>query len=396
MRWLVLSFLLAVTTFNYMDRLMLSVLSPLLRETFQLNESLYGNISAIFQVAYALGYIVLGKVIDRVGTRAGLAVAAAVWSLASAFHATVSSPGQFGLWRALLGFSEGANFPACSKAVAEWFPPEERALATGIYNAGVNLASVVGPPIFVAVTAAYGWRACFTAISLLGFLWVAVWLAFCPKNPPLKPTAASKGRPMKELLALRKTWAFVLGKILVDPVWYFLLFWLPLYFKDSLHLQMAQIGWVLPFIYFFSGVGSVLAGWLSGHFLKRGWPTRKARLAVLFTCAVLVPTALATAIGGDLYRAALLFALAAAAHQAYSSIAFTIPADVFPSSDVATVLGLGGSAGAFSSVLFSAILPGYLIPKIGYTPMLLILPLGYLAAATVASRLYGDFGEQTA
>lgn len=392
MRWIVLSLLLAVTTFNYLDRLMLSVLSPVLRETFALNESLYGNIAAVFQVCYALGYIVLGKAIDHVGTRTGLAVAAAVWSLASALHATVSDASQFGAWRALLGFSEGANFPACSKAVAEWFPAEERALATGIYNAGVNLASVIGPPIFVAVTANYGWRACFTAVSLLGLAWVAAWLVFCPRTPP-RAVNPQRGRTFRELLRLRATWGFVCGKILVDPVWYFLLFWLPLYFRDSLHLQMSQIGWVLPFIYFLSGAGSVLAGWLSGVFLRRGWTTRRARLAVLFTCAVLVPLTLGGAVGGELYRAALLFGVAAAAHQAYSSIAFTIPADVFPSSDVGAVLGLGGAAGAISSVLFSAVLPGYLIPRIGYTPMLLVLPLGYLAAATVASRFYGSFGE---
>ena len=390
MRWFVLSLLFAVTTINYMDRLMLSVLSPVLRDSFHLNESLYGNIAAAFQLSYALGYIVLGKAIDKFGTRTGLAVAAIVWSFASALHATVSDATQFGAWRALLGFSEGANFPACSKAVAEWFPAEERALATGIYNAGVNLASVIGPPIFVAITANYGWRFCFGAISAIGLLWVAVWIAYCPASPVTAETAV-KGRPISQLLKLRATWGFVLGKTFVDPVWYFLLFWLPLYFRDSLHLQMSQIGWVLPFIYFLSGAGSVLAGWLSGVLLRRGLSTRTARLAILFTCAVLVPLLLAGALGGGLYRAAILFGLAAAAHQAYSSIAFTIPGDIFPSSDVATILGLGGSAGALSSVVFSAILPGYLIPRLGYAPLLLILPLGYLVAASLAARFYGGF-----
>lgn len=390
MRWFVLSLLLAVTTINYLDRLMLSVLSPVLRETFQLNETLYGNIAAAFQLSYAIGYLVLGKAIDKFGTRTGLAVAAVVWSFASALHATVSDAAQFGAWRALLGFSEGANFPACSKAVAEWFPAEERALATGIYNAGVNLASVIGPPAFVAITANYGWRVCFTAISITGLFWVAAWLACCPAMPP-RIVPPPMGRPLSELLGLRTTWAFILGKVFVDPVWYFLLFWLPLYFHDSLKLRMNQIGWVLPFIYFLSGAGSVLAGWLSGVLLRRGLTVRRARLAILFTCAVVAPCSLAGAMGGGLYRSAILFGIAAAAHQAYSSIAFTIPGDVFSSSDVATVLGLGGSAGAFTSVMFSAILPGYLIPRIGYTPLLLVLPLGYLVAAGIAARLYGAF-----
>ena len=164
MRWMILSLLVAVTTINYLDRLLLSVLSPVLRDYFHFNESVYGNISGAFQIAYAFGFLALGKLVDRYGTKAGLGVAVAVWSAASLMHATVTGVGQLGAWRALLGLSEGANFPACNKAVSEWFPAEERALATGIFNAGVNLASVIGPPLFITVTALYGWRTCFAAI----------------------------------------------------------------------------------------------------------------------------------------------------------------------------------------------------------------------------------------
>ena len=298
---------------------------------------------------------------------------------------------QFAVWRGLLGFSEAMNFPACTKAASEWFSKSERALATGIFNAGPNVASVVGPPLFVALTEQRGWRTCFIAVSAAGLVWLLFWVWLY--RTPVAAERESKPAPVAStvLLQHRATWGYVLGKALVDPAWFFLLYWLPLYFRDVQKLDMTQIGWALPVIYFSSGVGSVSAGWISSRFLRMGWTTRRARMAVIMTCAVIVPVAIGAAIGGTTQRTIAFFSLAAAAHQAFSSMAFTIAGDVFPGHVLGTVLGWGGFAGSISSVIFSALIPGLLVPLLGYTPLLIALSLGYLATAILTRFTFGDF-----
>ncbi len=391
MQWTILALLLAVTSINYLDRLLLSVLAPVLRDHFHFTEGLYGNVNAAFQVFYALGFLASGAIIDRYGVKKGLTVGAICWSLASAMHASVVGAAQFGVWRAILGFSEAINFPACNKAVAEWFPAENRALATGIFNSGPNVASVIGPPAFVALTASFGWRWCFLAVSLFGLLWVAAWLLFYPATPGSPAHRPANGFGIRKALRFRQTRGYALSKALVDPFWYFLLFWLPLYFRDIRGLEMRQIGWALPCIYFSSGLGSVTAGWFSGFLLRRTGGTRAARLLTLLICASLVPVALLSTLGGNLTLAIVMFSIAAAAHQGFSSISFTLPSDVFPSRVLGTVLGFGSFAGTVSSVVFSAVLPGYLIPVFGYQPLLLVLSFGYLAAVAVVHLHFGDF-----
>ena len=390
MRWAVLALLLAVTSINYLDRLLFSVLSPVLRDEFRFDERLYGNVTAAFQVAYAVGFLALGPMLDRLGTKAGLALAALVWTVASLLHATVSGAAQFGIWRGLLGFAEGANFPACNKALAEWFEDKDRAFAAGILNTGPNIASVIGPPMFVALTASYGWRACFVGVSVLGFLWVVAWMRLY--HPRLRVIAVVPARlSIGDTLKHRPALGYVLGKVLVDPAYFFLLYWLPLYFRDVRRLEMNQIGWALPFIYFMSGVGSVTAGWVSSWMLRAGWPTQRARLTVMGSCAIVVPIAIGSAIYGTVTQTIVLFSLAAAAHQAFSSMAYTLPGDVFPSSVLGTVFGWGGFAGSMSSVIFSALLPGLLVPIFGYTPLLITLSFGYLAATAVTWKTFGEF-----
>ena len=389
MRWAVLGLLVAVTMVNYLDRLLLSVLSPVLRDYFHFNETVYGNITGAFQIAYAFGFLALGKYVDRVGTKVGLGVAAAVWSVASLLHSTVTSAAQFGAWRAVLGLAESANFPACNKAISEWFPLSERALATGIFNGGVNAASVIGPPFFIALSSRYGWRACFVAVSSIGFLWLLAW-STAYRTPHSAPRCSGKPT-LHPTWHYRQAWGFIIGKTLVDPSFFFMLFWLPLYFRDARNLDMNQIGWALPSIYFASGLGSVMAGWSSGFLLRRGWSKRRARIMIMLACAAVIPCAILAALAGSVTGTVLLFSLAAAAHQAFSSIAYTTPGDVFPSTAVGTVQGLGGFAGGISSVIFSAVLPGYLIPHFGYTPMLVVLSFGYLVAVAVYSRAFGDF-----
>jgi len=391
MRWVVLALLLVVTSINYLDRLLLSVLAPVLRDDFHFSERLYGYVNGSFQIFYAFGFLASGVLLDRFGVKKGLAAGAVLWSVASAMHATVTGAAQFAVWRAMLGLTEAVNFPACNKAVAEWFPAEQRALATGIFNAGPNVASVIGPPLFIWLSASYGWRVCFAAVSLAGVLWVAAWLAFYRTSENLAPPVAGGGYGLREALRIRQTRGYAISKVLVDPVWYFLLFWLPLYFRDVRGLEMKEIGWALPCIYFASGVGSVTAGWLSGHLLARGRSRRAARMVTLSLCAAVPPMVLFLAMGGTLTRTIVLFSAAAAAHQAFSSISFTLPGDVFPARTLGTILGVGSFAGTISSVLFSAILPGYLIPLFGYKPLLVTLSFGYVAAVVVIHRHFGDF-----
>ena len=395
MKWVILAFLLAVTSINYLDRLLLSVLAPVLRDDFHFTERLYGNVNAIFQIFYALGFLVCGMLLDRYGVKKALAMGALWWSLASAMHASVTSAAQFGVWRAMLGLSEAINFPACNKAVAEWFPAEDRALATGIFNSGPNLASVLGPPVFVVLTASFGWRFCFLAVSLAGLLWVAVWVRYYPARVEARPSRTAGNMSFGKVLRFRPARGFALSKVLVDPLWYFLLFWLPLYFRDVRGLEMSQIGWALPCIYFSSGVGSVTAGWFSGFLMRKGKSKRAARLMTLLICAVLVPVGLSCAVNGSLILAIAMFSVAAAAHQGFSSISFTLPGDVFPAQVLGTILGFGSFAGTVSSVVFSALVPGYLIPILGYKPLLLILSLGYLAAVAVIQFHFGDFRPVT-
>ena len=367
------------------------MLAPILRDQFHFNESLYGNINAAFQICYAFGFLASGALIDRYGVKRGLAVGAALWSVASAMHATVTGAAQFGLWRGVLGLTESVNFPACNKAVAEWFPARERALATGIFNAGPNLASVIGPPLFVFLTSSFGWRVCFAAVSLLGLLWLILWLRLYRPSPDPSVKPAAHGLGFRTALRFRQTRGYALSKILVDPTWYFLLFWLPLYFRDVLGLEMSQIAWALPCIYFASGAGSVAAGWISGFLLGRGCSLRTARMAMLAACAMIIPLALFSALGGTLTTTIAMFSAAAAAHQAFSSLSFTIPGDVLPIGTLGATLGIGSFAGTISSVAFSAILPGYLIPIWGYKPLLLTLSFGYLAAVGVLHLHFGDF-----
>jgi len=390
MRWKVLALLVAATMVNYLDRLLLSVLSPVLRDYFHFSERLYGVVTGAFQIAYAVGFLVLGRWVDRVGTKTGLAVAAAAWSVASLLHATVTGAAQFGVWRTMLGFFEGAIFPSCTKAISEWFPQEERALATGIFNAGVNAASVIAPPIFIALSALYGWRACFVGVSSLGFLWLFMW-GKVYRSPSTLAPKAHETITIRCALSYRQARGFILGKILVDPSFFFMLFWLPLYFRDVRKLEMSQIGWALPWIYFVSGLGSIIAGWSSGFAMRNGWTKRRARIFTMLVCAVIVPSAIAVAMGGSVLRTVLFFSVAAGAHQAFSSLAYTTPGDVFPAAAVGTVQGLGGFAGAMSSVIFSAVIPGYLIPLFGYTPILIVLSFGYLAAVLVYATAFGNF-----
>ncbi len=388
MLWL----LFFATTINYLDRIVFSVLVPVIRADLHLSDEQYGLMTSAFTSAYTIGFIFIGKFIDRYGTKLGYATATLFWSIAAGLHALARTPFDLGLWRAALGLGESGNFPAAIKAVAEWFPAEERAFATGIFNSGTTAASIIGPPVLVAVASAYGWRSAFIVTASLGIIWLVMWQATYHDKPV---DMASPELPVGWLQALqtRETWGFALGKFFTDPVWWFYLFWLPLYLYDIRKFDMKQVGWVLPVLYTSAGIGSLFGGWLSGYFLKRGWPPGKARKTAMGLCAGFMPLAAMGVLVPSNIGAILLFSVALAGHQGWSANLYTTTSDVFPKNAVASVIGIGGAAGGVGGVIFSSLIPGYLIPLVGYRPVFLIMGFFYLAGWYCVHFFMGDLNR---
>jgi ACS family hexuronate transporter-like MFS transporter len=390
MRWWILFLLFLATLINYMDRTIFAVLYPLMRADLHMDETVYGYLTGAFQAAYTVGYLIMGRIVDQLGTKAGFAVAAAVWSIAAGLHATVVNAAQLSGFRGLLGFSEAGNFPAAIKGVAEWFPQEQRALATGLFNSGSNLASVVGPPVFVALEHAFGWRTCFLLTASLGGLWLALW--WFSYRTPEKVEVEEKVVRMSYLdaLKIKETWGFALGKFLTDPVWWFYLFWLPLYLHDVRHMESTDYARALSFIYFMACFGSLGGGWLSGFLMKRGWDKGKARKMAMFICAAAMPVAALGVVVPNLLLSIGLFSIATSAHQGFSANLFTTTSDVFPKSALGSVTGIGGCAGGLGGVIFAAIVPGYMVKYFGYTPLFLVMSSFYLIALLVLHNLMGS------
>lgn len=388
-RWSILTLLFFATTINYLDRIVFSVLSPVIRDEMKLSPTDYGYINGAFQIFYTAGFLLAGKLIDRYGTKIGFAVCAIAWSFAALGHTFAQGPWQLAFWRALLGVGEAGNFPAAIKATTEWFPRKDRAFATGIFNSGAPISSIVGPPLFAWMVAVFGWRACFAITAATGFVWAAVWWLFY-RQPEAHPEvnraelayihgdideretgAGSIG--WVAVLAYPQTWAFIFAKFFSDPVWWFYLYWLPLYFADVRHFDLKQTGWALPVIYSASGIGSVAGGWISGLFIRRGWQALSARKAGMAIFAAMMPLAATSVLVADPLIAISLVCIATAAHQGWSANLFTTTSDLFPKNAVGSVTGIGGCAGGLGGVLFSAIIPGYVVANFGYTPVFLTM-----------------------
>ena len=366
-RWVICALLFFATTINYVDRGILGVLAPDLQKAIGWTDTQYGDINAAFSFAYAIGFVLFGRFIDRVGTRVGYAVALVVWSLAAAGHAMARSAFGFGVARFLLGLGEAGNFPAAIKATAEWFPRRERALATGIFNAGSNVGAVVAPLVVPMLTLWAGWPAAFAVTGLLGLAWVALWLPLYERpervrhvsaaelkwiaSDPPEPTAAV---PWSSLLPHRQTWAVAAGKFLTDPVWWFYLFWSAKFLADRFGADLKRIGLPLVTIYLMADVGSVAGGWLSSWLLARGRSANAARKIALLACALcVVPVSLAPVVS-SMWVAVLLIGLAAAAHQGFSANMYTLASDMFPRRAVGSVIGIAGTAGAVGGILMQA------------------------------------------
>lgn len=401
-RWWILSLLFLATTINYLDRIAFSVLIPLIRTDLHIDDIMYGFINGSFTIVYAVGFIFMGKFIDRYGTRIGFSVAVFFWSVAACLHAFSSSAVNLGVWRGFLGGAEAGNFPAAIKSVAEWFPKKERAFATGIFNAGSNVASMLGPQMFVAMSAAFGWRACFLITGSLGFVWLGGWLLMYQKPVDHKGVSDSErelilsDREVEgpsvgwgEMLKHRETWGFGLAKFLTDPVWWFYLYWLPPYFYDVRKLKLTEIAWALPVIYLMADVGSIGGGWLSGYFIGRGWPVSKARKVTMAICACCMPVAATAVLVENIFLTIALISLATAAHQGWSANLFTTTSDVFPKHAVASVTGFGGFMGSSFGFICS-IATGYIVSGFGYVPVFLIMGSFHLIAWLAVHNMLGD------
>lgn len=404
-RWRILALLFFATTINYLDRILLGFLLPAIRQETHITDQEYGYITGAFQVAYTIGFLIAGKFIDRIGTRVGYAVALAWWSIAAGLHALSAGAVSLGGWRALLGLGEAGNFPAAIKGVAEWFPKKDRAFATGIFNAGSNVASMVGPPMFAAINQVYGWRACFLLTSALGAVWLVFWLTMyhTPEQHPavgstelayIRADAAGDANAPKlswgDVFKYKQTWGYAIAKFLTDPVWWFYLYWVPPYLFDVRHMDLKQIGWALPVIYLMADFGSVGGGWLSGFLMRKGWPNGKARKAAMGLCAGLMPVAALAVLADGPVLAIGLISIATAAHQGWSANLYTTASDAFPKAATASITGIGGCFGGLGGFLFSAVIPGYVVTHFGYKPMFLMLGAFHLTALFFVHKLLGD------
>ena len=381
-----MALLFGATTVNYVDRQVLGILAPTLSRELRWTETDYAAIVSWFSVAYGLGLLVMGRVMDRIGVRAGLAIAVLVWSLAAMGHALVRTVAGFGVARALLGLGESGNFPAAVKAVAQWFPKSERALATGVFNAGSNVGVVVAALLVPPIALGLGWRWAFLATGALDLIWLALWVALYrePARPPrLSDTERSGADTMSwgSLIGRRQTWAFIVGKALTDPVWLFYLFWLPKFLDASFGVRLAGLAAPLVVIYVAADVGSITGGWMSGALIKRGWSVNRGRKTALLIAALcIVPTMFAPA-AGRLWVAVSIVSVAAGAHQWWSANLYTTVSDMFPREAVASVVGIGGCAGLFSAFGFQR-LTGAILQATGgnYAPIFAVLGLAYLGA----------------
>ena len=391
MRWYVLSLLFVVSTINYLDRAILAVLLPEIRSQIAINTGTYGTITFWFQILYALGSLIGGRLLDKYGTRIGFGAAAALWSLAATLNAFAANALHFGLLRGMLGLGESTNFPACNKAAAELFPPSQRATVMGVVHFGANLANIIGPPLFIWVALSLGWRACFAIVGGIGFLWVPAWLMGY-RLPVQTGTPQQKAATlsMKAVLLYRQAWGYAWAKFLTDPVWWFFLFWIPIYLNDVRHLTASERATALTVIYAISSVGALLGGAISSYLIKNGWSVGKARKTVMLVCACIMPVA---ALGVFADRSAvtvLFFGISMAAHAAWMTNVFTTTADVFPKQAVGVANGFGNCVGGIGGALFSGLIPGYIIPVVGYIPVLLTLSWFYLIALLLIHKLMGN------
>ena len=376
LRWTICALVFFATTINYLDRAVISLLKSTLTKDLKWDDADYANVEIAFKISYAIGLMLAGRVIDKIGTKKGYSWATGLWSIAAIAHAFAKNVFGFAVARAALGVTEAGNFPAAIKTTAEWFPKKERALATGLFNSGANIGAIVAPLTvpFIAVT--YGWQWAFVITGLLGLVWLLFWNKYYhtpathPKitpeelayiNSDVEPLEFNEAPKLVKkytwgmLLGYKQTWAFSIGKLLTDPIWWFYLFWLPDFLESQYALKGTQIALPVATVYTLSVIGSIGGGYIPLKLISKNWPVFKARKTSMFLYALLVsPILFAQYLGSlNMWLAVLVIGIAAAAHQAWSANIFTTVSDMFPKHTVGTVTGIGGMFGAIGGILLS-------------------------------------------
>ncbi len=393
-RWLVCALLFFAASVNYMDRQVIGLLKPTLQVQLGWTEEGYSNIVVAFQLAYGASLLFIGKLIDRIGTRKGFSLAVSFWSISAMAHAAATSVFQFAIARFSLGVGESGSFPASIKAVAEWFPKKERALATGIFNSGTNVGAIVTPLVVPWLTLRFGWRMAFICTGALGLLWIVAWLALYRRPEQSSLVSPEELRliqsdpeqatviavPWRKMLKSRQAWAVGLGKFFTDPIWFVYLFWMPDFLSRNLGLDLK--GMALPLFVIYSGasVGSIGGGWLSSALIKRGWALNPSRKTAMLACALAVTPIILAARTSNAWFAVCLVAVAAGAHQGWSANIYTLASDMFPRGAVASVVGFGTLLGTVSGMFISKMV-GYILQKTGsYVPIFVLAGTAYLIA----------------
>ena len=412
-RWIILALLVSATTINYLDRQILGLLKPTLEIEFSWSETDFAFLVMAFTGAYAVGLISWGWFIDRIGTKPGYIISVAAWSIMGMLHAAARSVTGFGLARIGLGLTEAGNVPAGMKTIAEWFPRKERALATGLFNAGTSFGIIIALLIVPLILSRYGWHEVFIITGSVGFIWLLVWIFvydvpskhkrltteeynYIHDGQKLDAEAQEEVVKIKwlKLFTYPQTWAFITGKILLDPVYWFFMFWLPSYFASTFKLNMSNLSPELMIIYTMTVLGSVGGGYFSSLLIKRGWPTLKARKTALFIFAVLELTVLSAQYATNAWMVVGILSFTLAIHQAWSTNIFTLVVDLFPKQAVSSVTGIGAMSGAVGGMLFPLFV-GYILDSYksagnligGYNLLFIICGLTYLFAWTIIHLL---------
>jgi len=398
LRWWIAGLIFLATLINFVNRLTVSVLAPVITEQLRLSNTEFASITTSFLIAYTLSQSLSGKLYDRIGTKRGFTVSIVVWSLASMAHALARGLTGLNCCRFVLGLGEAGNWPGAAKVIAEWFPVRQRALGMGIFNSGASIGSVVAPPLIVALNALFGWQATFLAVGVIGFGWLALWLWFydTPERHPRitaeelaliqKDRENAKGArtiPWRELLRHREVWAIVISRFFADPVWWLYITWLPLYLYKVHGFSLKQIGLFAWLPYVAADAGSLCGGWASGFLIGRGWTVNRARKTVIVAGMLMTSAGILAAVAENAMAALALIAVVLFGFQSWIDNVQTLPSDWFPERAVGSVTGMGGTGAGIGAILFTQT-TGFVVDRFhSYTPILAaagLLPvLGTLA-----------------
>jgi MFS transporter, ACS family, hexuronate transporter len=409
LRWYIIGLVCTLTVINYIDRMTLSVLAPTIRETFGMSNTSYSRVVTLFLLGYTISQALSGRILDRIGTRAGFMVFVGIWTVASMLHATARNVVQLGLFRFILGLGEAGNWPGAAKVVAEWFPVRERAFGMAIFNSGASIGAVVAPPLIAWVAITYGWRKAFFIGAALSTIVMIIWFFFYrvpAEHPRLseeerqhimsdQPSSdvanAESKRPWLSLFSHRQVWAVIAARFFSDPIWWFLISWLPNYLKSERGFSLALIGMLAWIPFLFADLGNLSGGAVSSLLIKRGWSVDRARKTVLVTSALMVPVGVWLVVGAASDAMAITgISIIAFGFQSWIVNVHTLPSDCFPRQDVGSVFGIGGTSAGIASMVFT-LLVGWIVDRFSYTPVFIVVglmaPLAAVLLLTIMRRI---------